>query len=130
MDKQYQAFPKSRRGLSLSESISELMPSFDTMVYMAKHQPDKLEQLRQRLSEKIIAAAPERSRKRLKGLQFEIDMELRKSQSAMGSCIRISRMMNESLLKLCEALDTALTGKEAVADNRELAEVIPFPISH
>ena len=33
------------------------------------------------------------SKRRLKGLQFQIDMERQRSKSAMGACIRLSSLM-------------------------------------
>ena len=127
MDKQYRTVPKSLNEIALNESVNELLPSFDTMVNMAKNQPEKLEALRQSLIAKVIASAPERSRRRLEGLQFQIDMERRRSQSPMGSCIRISQLMNESLFELYEALDSAIKGNKPKATEQTLADVIPFP---
>lgn len=87
-----------------STSIRNHMPSFDEMAMLAKTDPEAFEMMRTELCEQAIARAPLHMRKRLQGLQFKIDMERKRSGSSMGACIRISQLMNESLLKLNAAL--------------------------
>lgn len=98
------------------------LPDFDAMARMAREEPEALEALRLRMIEALIEeAGPERSR-RMRGLQFQIDMARKRSQNPMAACIRISAMMQTSLLELQRALnneagDTAPT---------ESAKVIPM----
>lgn len=87
-----------------STSIRDYMPSFDEMAMLAKTDPAAFEMMRTELCEQAIARAPLHMRRRLQGLQFKIDMERKRSGSSMGACIRISQLMNESLLKLNAAL--------------------------
>lgn len=89
---------------------------------LAKLSPSELEELRRREVDNIIEQAPERVRRRLRGLQFEIDARRRLHKSALGSCISISQMMQESL----ERLNAALQGNAEQEPTRE-ADVIPFP---
>ncbi len=81
------------------------LPDFDELKRLADERPAELEQLRQDLCARVIEKAPEAMQARLKGLQFRIDAERRLSSSPMGACIRISRMMNESLADLSLALN-------------------------
>lgn len=81
------------------------LPDFDELLYLARHQPDELERLRQHLCHQIIASAPAPARKKLEGLQFKIDAQRRISSTPIGACIRISRMMNTALLELCDAFN-------------------------
>ncbi len=47
------------------------LPAFDTLRYLAEHDPERLEHLRQALTELLISRSPEESRQRLRGLQFQ-----------------------------------------------------------
>ena len=114
------------------------MPSFDEMVRLAKTDPEALERIRLQLIEdakglaplrqniqvifqdpysslnprlKIedtIAEAPEACHRRLRGLQFQIDMERRRAGNPMGACVRISKMMHDSLYTLRQTLNSAI----------------------
>ena len=101
---------------------------FDEWKTLAKHDPNKFEQRRRERIERVILARPDHRQRRLRGLQFRIDMERRRSKSALGACIRISRMMMEQV----EArFQPVLLGSLAsmVTDQRALpkrAEVIPL----
>ena len=57
------------------------MPSFDEMVRLAKNDPETLERIRLKLIEETIAEAPENCHRRLRGLQFQIDMERRRASN-------------------------------------------------
>lgn len=107
------------------------LPSFDKMREMAQHNPDELERLRIKLCEELIHQAPESYRRRLRGLQFRIDMERRKAKSPMAACITISGMMHDSFDKLRMALNeaagTVSNAAPAVANGSESpAKVLPF----
>ena len=80
------------------------LPSFDTLAELAREKPDELERLRQRVTRDVISSAPRHMQDRLNGLQFQIDMERRRSSNAVGACVKLSSMMNESLGQLREAL--------------------------
>jgi predicted chitinase len=120
------------------------LPSFEDMVKMAQENPDALENLRQEMCEEVIQSAPETSQRKLRGLQFKIDMERRRAKTPMASCIRLSQMMHESFADLREALndmqgtptktlrtlvrDPVLASEKAAHDaNANAADVIDFP---
>ena len=67
----------------------------DFDAWMALHQSDQeeFEQRRANLIQSFIESAPKNYQRRLKGLQFQIDMERRRTNSPMKSCLRISSMM-------------------------------------
>ncbi len=81
------------------------LPDFDQLVEMAQHRPQELEALRTALVEEVIASARGDRQRKLRGLQFQIDMARRKSKSPLGACIRISELMYESLAELRECLN-------------------------
>jgi Protein of unknown function (DUF3135) len=76
------------------------LPDFDRLVEMAKNRPDELEALRDALIAEAIASARSGNRRRLRGLQFQIDMARKKAKTPMAACIRISALMHESLAEL------------------------------
>lgn len=104
--------------------INMRLPSFDTLVDIAKEDPEQLERLRDALTQQLIDNAPTHMHHRLNGLQFKIDLERERAGSALSACITISEMMHESLHRLKEIL----TNPEEYLRNQtsHSAEVIPF----
>ena len=77
------------------------LPAFDVLVDMARNDPQGLETLRRSLTDAVIAAASnETTRRRLRGLQFRVDMERRRATTPLAATIRISEMMCQSLAAL------------------------------
>jgi len=93
------------------------LPSFDDLMKMAQDNPEQLEELRQQLCDQVIASAPEVHRRRLRGLQFQIDMQRRRAKNPMAACMKISGMMHESFGELRDALNDlkdVRSGKAAI----------------
>lgn len=76
------------------------LPDFDQLVEMAQQCPEELEALREALVEEVITSARSDSQRRLRGLQFQIDMARRKAKTPLAACMRISELMYESLAEL------------------------------
>jgi hypothetical protein len=77
------------------------LPEFDKLMAMAESSPESLEQLRRDMVERIIESAPnEAVQRRLRGLQFQIDVKVRQARTPMAACIIISQMMHDSLCEL------------------------------
>ena len=74
--------------------------NFDDLVTLAKHNPQALETVRQQACAQLIASASPAEQRRLKGLQFKIDMERRRARSTSATCMRLSEMMNDSFAQL------------------------------
>lgn len=105
-----------------------MLPSFDELMKLAQQDPEELEKMRQHWVEETIASAPEMFQRRLKGLQFQIDMERQKSKNSLSSCVRISQMMHEGLANLRDALnhnDQLVRPAAPIA----AAEIIDFPLA-
>lgn len=82
---------------------------FDYLSKLYQTDPEKFEELRSLEIKKVIDAASERNKKRLQGLQFQIDAKRKiHKDSPMGSCIAISKMMQESFGNLRFHLNQAL----------------------
>jgi len=73
---------------------------FDFWKQLAQDDPEAFEALRREKVEELIQRAPERQRRRLQGLQWQIDQTRRLAGSPMASCLAISNMMWESLHQL------------------------------
>ncbi len=85
------------------------LPAFEVLVDMARNDPEGLETLRRSLTNAVIATASnESSRRRLKGLQFRVDVERRRAATPLAATIRISEMMCRSLADLHASFVTPL----------------------
>lgn len=107
------------------------LPSFEVMADLARTDPPAFEAMRKKLIRDAIAQVRnDVRRRRLQGLQFQIDMELRKAANPMAGCIRISQMMSESLLELHQALNGASTTSNnslPARTNTDGATILDFP---
>ncbi len=106
--------------------IREELPGFETLRQLAETDPERLEQLRHRLTERLIANAPERSQRRLRGLQFQIEARLRLAPNPVAACIAVSGMMHETL----EHLHHALTDWPRPQPPPRAAKVLTFSAGH
>ena len=97
-------------------------PDFDHLASLAQNEPEQFEYIRSQLCLQLIERAPLKVRQRLRGLQFTIDMQRQLAKNPLDACIRVSKMMHESLSQLNDVLH----GK---AQNRQQpkAEIIRFP---
>jgi hypothetical protein len=105
------------------------LPDFETLVALAKSDPHALEKIRQEASHTVINDAPESLKRRLRGLQFQIDMEIRRSKSHLQSCIRVSGMMHDSLAEMRQSFQGLLDKDSATLDEKKpvtTAKIIPF----
>jgi hypothetical protein len=84
--------------------MSDELPGFETLRYLAEHEPEALERLRRRLIEQLIANAPPHARRRLRGLQFQIDARCKLARNPVAACVVVSGMMHETLGHLQQAL--------------------------
>jgi len=109
---------------------------FDEWSKLAKDDPFAFETRRLALIEAYLRQFPQSGQRRLRGLQFRIDMERRRARTPMGACLKISSMMWESLLGrhgLKTALDTLMgcPNQSVIAPPRYAplatsARIIPF----
>jgi len=107
------------------------LPEFDKLREMAQNDPEALERLRVELCDQLIQEAPEKYRRKLRGLQFRVDMERRRAKSPMAACIAISGMMHDSFDRLRQTLNEAAgnvtpTYLDTVSEDAEEGKVLPF----
>ncbi len=110
----------------LYKNMNPDLPDVDTLISMAREDPERLELLRRSMMAALIESAPnEQIKKRLRGLRFKIDMERERAKTPMAACITLSEMMHESLAEL----HRALADPEIRQQNAEKADVVEFPKS-
>lgn len=114
------------------------LPSFDVLMDLAQNDPDKLEEIRQKLSAEIMADATPTLRPKLEGLNFRINMERQRSKNAMQSCLRITALMHDSFDKMRHELDVLVNPSPANLHEVSQPEmimtpskdnIIPFPLA-
>lgn len=99
---------------------------FDAWAKLARENPEDFERRREAVLRAAIEAAPVRHRRRLQGLQFQIDLERQRAGSALGACIKLNSMMWASFFKLRDELNEAVDGTPRAAPSKASAEVIPM----
>ena len=104
------------------------LPEFDKLREMAKQNPEQLEKLRAELCDQLIQEAPEEHRRRLRGLQFRIDMERQRAKSPMAACIAISGMMHDSFDRLRQVLNEAAGNVSPTLKSEQEAEAVPAKV--
>jgi hypothetical protein len=97
------------------------LPDFDTLLSLHEEYPEELDKIRSDLTDAIFENVPEYSRRRLEGLQFRINMELRRAATPQARCIKISNMMHDSFAELHQALHNP-----DVVIPKENATILPF----
>lgn len=109
------------------------LAEFDHWAQLAVADSDAFEARRSRLIEAFISSVPPERQRRLRCLQWRIDQIRRTARTPLASCIRISRMMWDSVLGeggLHEVLNIALDGVSAQQSPqlpRLRAQVLLFP---
>ncbi len=100
------------------------LPDFDTLVTLHKEQPEELERIRTELTDAILEKTTGENRRRLQGLQFRINMELRRARTPEARFVKISSMMHEAFAELNHVLHHP--GEPAATDANREARIIPF----
>lgn len=70
---------------------------FEEWAELAQTNPQAFEQQRQQFIDSFISNLPGKQRSRLERLQWRIDMERKRAATPLSACVRISRMMMDSV---------------------------------
>jgi hypothetical protein len=107
-----------------------MLPSFEELMDLALNEPAKLEELRQTWVDETIDRAPESFQRRLRGLQFQIDMEREKASNPVSACVRISKMMHDGLANLQDVIKNSHSNEIQPQNcQKSIAAIIPFPVA-
>ena len=71
---------------------------FDQWASLAAADPQGFETARRRVLQSLIESAPAANRRRLEGLQWQIDRACERADSPLAACIKISSMMWDTVL--------------------------------
>lgn len=96
---------------------------------LARNDPKEFERRRVAMIEGVIASAPQDVQRRLRGIQFQADMECKKASNPLSATIRLSRMMWESFAELREALNKLTSpgaGQPPPAQPRPASNIVPL----
>jgi len=122
------------------------LPDFDTLRFMAKNDPEELENLRLALCNKVIDEAPDHAKPRLHGLMFQINSRRSLASSEMEACEELSSMMQESLQHMQSMLKDLRTMQsesillstrrfhandtDSYGQEKQTADILPFRKTH
>ncbi len=98
--------------------------TFEKCAKLALEDPDAFEVYRAELVKQFIEQKSPEEQKRLKGLQFQIDMERRKARTPMASCIKLNGMMMDHFYD--EYMD-ASNKKLSSYEKKECAVIYAWP---
>lgn len=105
--------------------------NFDMWAQLAKEDPEEFERKRRATINTVLSKAPASMQNRLRGLQWRIDMEIKRSKNPLDGCIRINRMMIDTIY----APGGLLESLHRLTDNRSLStekifssaeKIVPF----
>ena len=92
----------------IKNSPSAIDFDFDQWMRLADEDPEAFDKKRQTLIQATINDAPQRMTQRLNRLQWRIDTEIKLAKNPMDGCLKVYRMMMDSVYKPGGMLD-ALT---------------------
>lgn len=101
---------------------------FDRWSRIAEQDPERFEEMRTALLEQMIEQSPDSMKLRMQGLQWRIEQVRNQSANPMAACLRISKMMWNSLLGE-QGLLTALETPEKILrinDDENDNKVVPL----
>lgn len=101
------------------------LPDFDTLMQLHKEDPEALERLRHELATELMNRASADTRRRLEGLQFRINMELRRAGNPAARILRLSGMMQDAFHELNYCLNNPADALMA-RQNTPKADIVPL----
>jgi hypothetical protein len=99
---------------------------FDTWLTLAKTAPLEFVSQRHKLLDELIEKSP--NARRLRGLQFRIDMERRLAHASLGACMRLYGLMWDAFGKLNTELNALSQLACPHPEGQKCHNVIPFPL--
>lgn len=111
------------------DSSNIIVLDHEKLAALASNDPEAFERYREKLYQKVIDRAPLELQRRLKGIQFKINMARKAAGNPLTSCMRISEMMHDSFVELKLALANpqryVREQKNATVKSAEVIELFP-----
>ena len=132
----YSRWGPQRSQVEIGDIVMSNYPSFNELLKLAQENPEALEKFRLEQVELIISQAPIKYQRRLRGLQFQIDVQRAlHANSPMGACLKMSQMMHDSFDELRACLNKITNSDnplrhdlENYEDNHQSdAKILRFP---
>lgn len=103
--------------------------NFDDWLKLARNDPQAFEQQRLAYINQEIDKAPEETRRRMYGLQWQVDCIRARARTPLSACLRISGLMWDTVLGDDGLLNTLrqLSELQTAQGPDRAATVIPFP---
>ncbi|MBN2700179.1 MAG: DUF3135 domain-containing protein [Methylothermaceae bacterium] len=92
--------------------------NFDQWMRLAREDPVRFERQRRIAIDAFLETLPPSRQKVLRGLQWRIDMEIRRSRSPLGACIRLYNLMLDAVWQQQSLWLVVLEGEEIPASFR------------
>lgn len=89
------------------------LPDFHSTMRLQRENPEALERLRQELTSELVSNASNDTKRRSQGLQFRIDMKLRRAGNSTARFLKLSGMMQEAFSEQSYCLNGPL---EAISE--------------
>ena len=108
---------------------SENELDFAHLARLAREDPDAFESLRLELIRDLIESAPQDHRRRLAGLQWQIDQVRRRAGTPLAACLKLSELMWNKVLGdggLLESVRALHKPEALVKAPPESAEILEF----
>jgi hypothetical protein len=102
---------------------------FDDWAALARDDPEAFESARRAVIDSLIERAPEATRRRLRGLQWQVDQMRTRAGSSLASCMRVSALMWNSVLGpegLVDGLEQLSGAKPVRKPATRAADILPF----
>jgi Protein of unknown function (DUF3135) len=102
---------------------------FDEWAKLAHHDPLAFESARRQVLQSLIESMPLTQRRRLEGLQWQIDRERELASNPLASCLKISSLMWDKVLGangLVDNLEQLSGAKPPREQAGPVAAVLPF----
>ncbi|MCE9678723.1 DUF3135 domain-containing protein [Shewanella sp. AS1] len=96
------------------------LPDFDTLRWLAEHDPEQLERLQQEVSQDAIEQASEANRPQLTAMLHNFNLQMSRCTNPYARCILAIKLMNNKLL----LLNQVVTEPENLQNKR--ASLLPF----
>ena len=105
---------------------------FDTWAILARTAPDDFEERRRAVIESLISSSE--NVRRLRGLQWRIDIERKCARTPLKSCLRLSTLMWDAFMDLNNSLNTFAgkdcKSKSAPSHSARTAKIIHLPTEY
>lgn len=103
---------------------------FEAWMDLARNSPKVFETKRMAVIEEYISSVPVQQQERLRRLQWRIDVERKRAPNPLAACIRINRMMWNSLAGeqgLLDALKSFAAGNGYCNNRGSAGKIVSFP---